>query len=88
MWTACRAVIEELPSTNATLSQFEDVVTAGLTSRHRSILNYATIFWNTTFGTAEHLEYTEKLRKALSRLRRVTELQLPDFSYEDDTEVS
>ncbi len=33
------------------------------------------------------MEYPENLRKVLSRLSKVTELQLPTFPYEDETEV-
>lgn len=33
------------------------------------------------------MDYPETLRKVLSRLSKVTELQLPTFPYEDDTEV-
>jgi len=51
------------------------------------IVNDAIALWNTTFGGAEQLEYPENLRKVLSRLSKVTELQLPTFPYEDETEV-
>ena len=61
---------------------------SSLSSRHRSILNDAIVLWNGTFGTAETLEYSENLRKVLSRLNKVTELQLPTFPQEADSEVS
>ena len=77
-----------MPHTNATLRQFDALVTSSLSSRHRSILNDAIALWNGTFGTAEHLEYPDDLRIALSRLSKVTDLQLPSFPDEDDTEVS
>lgn len=87
MWDACKAAIHALPHNQATLKQFEAFVTASLSSRHRSILNDAIALWNATFGGAEHLEYPENLRKVLSRLSKVTEIQLPKFPYEADTEV-
>lgn len=88
LWFVCRGIIETLPHTQATLAQYEALIIPSLTSRHQSILNDSIELWNGTFGIADALEYSPALRNALSRLSKVTELQLPNFPYEDDTEVS
>lgn len=50
-------------------------------------MNESIGLWNCTFGNAEFLEYRDDLRIALSKLKSVTEMKLPNFP-EDDMEVS
>lgn len=88
LWTAVTAAIKELPKAdNALLMSIQDLMVSSLTSRHQAILNESITLWNCTFGNADFLEYRDDLRIALSKLKSVTEMQLPNFP-EDDIEVS
>lgn len=43
--------------------------------------------WNRTFGSVESLEYPDDLRPTLSKLKTVTDLQLPGFAESEAEEV-
>jgi hypothetical protein len=43
--------------------------------------------WNRTFGCADTLEYAKELHLTLSKLKRVAELNLPDFPETEGDEV-
>lgn len=75
-----------MPHTNGTLQQFHHLITSGLMSRHRSIVNDALEFWNGTFGNTEHIEYPDLLRIALVRLRSVADVQLPGLEHDQRVE--
>ncbi len=88
LWTAVTVAIKAVPkSDNALLTSIQDLIVSSLTSRHQAIMNESIELWNCTFGNAEFLEYRDDLRTALSKLKSVTEMQLPNFP-EDDVEVS
>ncbi|KAL9127422.1 MAG: hypothetical protein Q9217_003691 [Psora testacea] len=88
LWALVATIIESVPdSGNELLSTIDTLVTASLRSRHSAILNDAVIVWNRTFGCAETLIYTEDLRRALIKLRAVTDIDLPSFSETDEQEA-
>ena len=55
---------------------------AGLSSRHKAIVNLGIETWNDTFGLIEDLDYPENLRKILLRLSTIASLELPGLSVE------
>jgi len=69
------------------LLQYQSLVASGLKSRHKSVLTESLTTWNHTFGSAESLEYPEVLRPTLSKLKSVTDLQLPGFPEAEGDEV-
>ena len=87
LWTTGITTIRSMPYTNATLLQFHPLMTSGLMSRHRSIVNDALEFWNNTYGNAEHLEYPDALRISLLRLKSLAEVRAPAMDNDHHTEV-
>lgn len=62
-----------------TLAAYQDVITAGLSSRRTTIVRDTVDFWNSTFGKADSLQYPDQLRAALQRIRSIADLDLPTF---------
>lgn len=88
LWAATTAAIERLPKIDGgLLSIIETLIVSSLRSRHKAVLNQSILFWNRTFGSVDGLEYPNALRPVLLRLRTLTELDLPNFTVDDDTEV-
>lgn len=89
MWTVATTAIESLPKIDSgLLSIIETLILSSLKSRHKAFLNQSILLWNRTFGSLDELEYPIALRPVLLRLRTLTELQLPNFMAEENTEVS
>jgi hypothetical protein len=62
------------------MADLEPLLCSGLESRHKSIVNQAIRMWNSTFGHSKQtLEYPDRLKQALQRLRPIADLQLPFF---------
>ncbi|TAQ88451.1 hypothetical protein B7494_g3220 [Chlorociboria aeruginascens] len=62
------------------LSDLEIMISSGLTSKHRTIVNSTVRMWNLLFGVCEDgLVYPDKVKDALLRLRPIADLQLPFF---------
>lgn len=88
LWAAASTAIESLPKIDSgLLSIIETIIASSLKSRHKAILNNSILLWNRTFGNVDGLEYPATLRPVLLRLRSLTDLELPNFPPEDDTEV-
>ena len=88
LWAATTTAIESLPKIDSgLLSIIETFVVSSLKSRHKAFLNQSILLWNRTFGSVDGLEYPKALRPVLLRLRTLTELELPNFTVDDDTEV-
>lgn len=88
LWAATTTAIESLPKIDSgLLSMIETFVVSSLKSRHKAFLNQSILLWNRTFGSVDGLEYPKALRPILLRLRTLTELELPNFTVDDDTEV-
>lgn len=88
MWAVIIIAIESLPKVDGgLLSTIETLIISSLRSRHKAILNQSILLWNRTFGSVDVLEYPNALRPVLLRLRTLTDLDLPNFTVDDDTEV-
>ena len=80
--------IEALPNFDSKhLSAIETLFLAGLSSRHKSIANQSINLWNHTFGASTDMEYSESLRKKLSRLNRHADIAMQKSNIEEDLEV-
>jgi hypothetical protein len=89
IWSKVCEIIEGSPSTDtALLSEFGVIITAGLGSTHKSIVQKAVTFWNSTFGKQAMLEYPPGLKDVLSRLRPIADLELPSFPESNEPTVS
>ncbi|MCJ1477991.1 hypothetical protein MMC13_006666 [Lambiella insularis] len=81
IWDVTAHLISSLPRFDTTVLSLVDVIlSAGLSSRHKSILNKSIELWNSTFGQSEELQYPPILLRTVQRLRLVTEMQLPGLS--------
>ena len=60
---------------------------ASLSSRHKSIVNEFITLWNHTFGISIDIEYSETLRRTLSRLNKYTDILMYQRNVEEETEV-
>ena len=78
----CSILSSHQQDSSRTLQMLETIILSGFQSRHKSIVNSTIEMWNQSFGTKQDLQYPEKLRDVLSRLRLdVSELLLPSFPY-------
>lgn len=76
------------PFTSSCLDTFGELIWAGLASRRQSIVNKTVLFWNSTFGDADALEYPPEIKGALLRLRPFVDLKLPvDLKNPDLTQL-
>ncbi|KAF2485591.1 Rap1-interacting factor 1 N terminal-domain-containing protein [Neohortaea acidophila] len=81
LWSGIIKLLGKLPNTDTTLLKaIDQLLVAGLTSPHRSIVNSTIIFWNNTFGTQETLEYSVELEKILRARAIDAEITLPSLS--------
>ncbi|KAK4988816.1 hypothetical protein LTR50_003661 [Elasticomyces elasticus] len=88
LWKVVVALIRECPRHDSLLLEdLGDLVTAGLSSSRRNIVNTTIELWNDTFGKEEKLDYPKNLEKVLRKLRHVTELSLPTFPESPDDEM-
>lgn len=63
------------------------LITSGLNSRHKAIVNESVLLWNRTFGLVEGLEYPDNLQPVLLKLKTLTSIYLPNFEKMDNIEV-
>ncbi|KAL9119996.1 MAG: hypothetical protein Q9187_003452 [Circinaria calcarea] len=88
LWSSITKIIEGLPRLDTSqLSAMEVLIRAGLSSRHKSIVNESILLWNRTFGLVQDIEFSVGLREILLRLRRITDIEIPDLQMGDETEV-
>ena len=89
LWRLVTRMISGLPRFDSSLlSLLNILLEAGLSSRHKAILNLGIETWNNTFGLAEDLNYPGALRKSLLHLSTVASMELPGLSMQhDDMEV-
>lgn len=88
LWSSITKIIETLPRLDAShLSTIETLIKAGLSSRHKSIVNESILSWNRSFGLVQDIKYSVALRETLLRLRRITDIEMPDLNAGDETEV-
>ncbi|KAK6361824.1 hypothetical protein TWF730_005538 [Orbilia blumenaviensis] len=88
-----KAVCEALKRTECfnsnALEMFSHLIAAGFESKHKMNVVTTINFWNKTFGNQETLEYPQRVRKAISKIRYYADIKLPTFpdSLEDDAHV-
>ena len=70
------------------LLSIQELVVAGLRSRHKAIVNESIVMWNSTFGEESTVEYPGDLRTVLRKLRPMTDISLPNLLESDGEEVS
>ena len=70
------------------LFSFQELVVAGLRSRHKTVVNESVVLWNSTFGEEIIVEYPEDLRTVLQKLRPMIDIRLPNFPESNGDEVS
>ncbi|TVY18532.1 Telomere length regulator protein [Lachnellula arida] len=62
------------------LADLTSLVCSGLESKHKPIASQAIRMWNSTFGLSKQtLQYPDRTKDALQRLRPLADLQLPFF---------
>ena len=72
--------MQEYFSHSVVLRELEILISAGLESTHKTIVNATICVWNCTFGKCEStLEYPVHLKEALFRIRPVADIILPGF---------
>jgi len=69
------------------LKALDPLVSAGLNSSHRIVLNSTVEFWNETFGKLDSLVYPLAVELALRRIQPLVELELPAFPELADDKV-
>lgn len=88
LWQAVSGALETLPKKDSSmLITLEPLLTAGFSSRRRSIMNISAATWNATFGKEEDLQYPAILAKALLKLRGSVELSVPTLEGRKDDSV-
>ena len=71
------------------LADLEILICSGLESTHKVVVNLAIQFWNSSFGTSTtELEYPERAKCILKRLRSVAEVHLPFWLDGSENDVS
>ncbi|KAK0327423.1 hypothetical protein LTR82_000938 [Friedmanniomyces endolithicus] len=85
-WTGLVRLMETLPhQDNVLLNALEPMLVAGFSSPHKNIVNDTVLFWNSTFGTNDVLEYPQQLARVVRARLAETELLLPGLA-EDQSE--
>jgi hypothetical protein len=69
------------------LKTLSTLISCGLGSRRKAIVNMTVELWNSTFGLEEALDYPLKVKNALQRLHPIVDLQLPSFPESVEDEV-
>ncbi|RPB11373.1 hypothetical protein P167DRAFT_606515 [Morchella conica CCBAS932] len=88
LWVKVLETLTRLPAHDGKiLDALQGLVTAGLQSRRKQIVNVTVRFWNDTFGEQSSLLYPPTVRSALKKLRPIADLVLPTFpeSIEDES---
>lgn len=81
LWETVIGVLVTLsPYDSAKLKAFDPLISAGLSSSRKGIVNTSIQFWNSSFGTADTLDYPPSTKHALQRLLNIAEISLPTFS--------
>ncbi|KAF2171522.1 hypothetical protein M409DRAFT_63758 [Zasmidium cellare ATCC 36951] len=80
-----RLVQHSFPEMDSVLLEaLEPLVTAGLASPSKDIVNHTITFWNESFGSQDTLEYPAKLLPVLRARRAQADMQLPGL-IDDET---
>ncbi|OJD21193.1 hypothetical protein ACJ73_07470 [Blastomyces percursus] len=69
------------------LHKLSTLITSGLESRHKFIVNHFIKLWNNSFSSEETLVYPENVERALRRLKPFVHLVLPNFPPAGDSTI-
>ncbi|MCJ1281912.1 hypothetical protein MMC26_001235 [Xylographa opegraphella] len=84
-WTTISQLISNLPKFDTNLLLLlAPLIDAGLSSRHKAVVNLTINLWNTTFGLTIDLEYPSVIAVTLRRLSRATEISAPCLFIDND----
>lgn len=87
LWASIADGIRKLPRHDSmTLQSLATIISAGLESRRKVIVNNSIQAWNDTFGAQDSLEYPARVRVVMKKLRPIADINLPNFP-EDIDEV-
>jgi len=87
LWVSIADSIRKLPRHDSiTLQSLAIIISAGLESRRKVIVNSSIKVWNDTFGAQDSLEYPSRVRVVMKKLRPIADISLPNFP-EDIDEV-
>jgi len=87
LWASIADSIRKLPRHDSmTLQSLATIISAGLESRRKVIVNNSIKAWNDTFGAQDSLEYPARVRVVMKKLRPIADINLPNFP-EDIDEV-
>jgi hypothetical protein len=86
LWTTAIDILKAQQRPDICVQAFDVLITAGLSSPRRSIVNAAIVFWNQVLGGEEKLSYSDSLARVLRRLRLVADIRAPAAltQFEDD----
>ena len=80
LWTTVMGKIQIVESFNSKyLAQLETLLVAGLSSRHKAIVNVSLTFWNDHLSLVEGLTYPEALVMQLVRLSSIANVNLANL---------
>ncbi|XP_063964889.1 telomere-associated protein RIF1-like isoform X1 [Lytechinus pictus] len=57
---------------------------AAFTHKKRSLRNYTLVFWTSTFGNEDSLQYPDVLKPCLAKMKTIGEIALPGWSEKED----
>ncbi|KAF2092122.1 hypothetical protein K490DRAFT_61567 [Saccharata proteae CBS 121410] len=87
LWSTVTSTMQALNRHDSViLRQYEKLITSGLTSRRRAIVNKTIELWNATFGTEKILRYPSTVEDALRKLNQIADIKLPTFPKADSEE--
>ncbi|KAF8453163.1 Rap1-interacting factor 1 N terminal-domain-containing protein [Terfezia claveryi] len=85
LWASIADSIRKLPRHDSmTLQSLATIISAGLESRRKVIVNAAIEAWNETFGAQNSLEYPARVRVVMKKLRPIADINLPNFPEDID----
>ncbi|KAH0559014.1 hypothetical protein GP486_004374 [Trichoglossum hirsutum] len=89
LWSGVGLAIPRLPRKDSfMLRNLSTLISCGLGSRRKTIANATADLWNSTFGQQNALDYPQKVKNALLRLRPIVDLQLPTFPESVEDEIA
>lgn len=85
LWASIADSIRKLPRHDSmTLQSLATIISAGLESRRKVIVNNSIEAWNETFGAQNSLEYPARVRVVMKKLRPIADINLPNFPEDID----
>lgn len=80
VWEKVLEAIERLPQHDGkVLDALQVLITSGLQSKRKPVVNATIKAWNGTFGKQQSMHYPKSVRTALKKLRPIADLLLPTF---------